>query len=195
MHRLAKFQHYIVGYVNNVAYRAHTAGTQVLLHPFRAGPDFNVFQYAHCKTAAQIFGVNFNGSHISSTAAGSFLNAHIRHAQFFAKHGSSFARQADNIGAVAAVGGKVNVKYYVVKAEHFFNIHANRSIRRQDENAFALFRQQKFGVNAKFSRAAQHTKRIKAAHFCFFKRHAVWQMRADNCYRHHIILMNVLRTG
>ena len=195
MHGLAKFQHNIVGNVNYIADRTYTAGTQTFLHPFGRRSHFNIFQHANGKTFAQIRRFNFNICHSSSIAAGSFLDLHSRHFQRAACYCGNLARQTDNTEAVGTVGSQININNRIIQAQYFFNIHTNRSIRRQDKNTISLLGQQQFAVNAQFFGAAQHAERIQTAHSGFFQLHAVRQTAAHNGNGHHIILMYVLCAG
>ena len=201
MHGLTKFQHYIVGYVNYVADGAHTASTQTFLHPFRRFGNFNVFQYANGEAGAQFGSFNFNGSHFLSIATSCFYYVHSRHLQGATGKSCDFASQTDDAKAVCTVSSKVNINNNVIQAQNFFNVNANGSISRQNEDAVTLFWKQQLVVNAKLVSTAQHTERIQATHFNSGKLHAFRvtaagrQGAAYNCNGNDVILFYVLRTG
>ena len=167
----------------------------MFLHPLRRLTDFNIFQYPHSKTTAQICRLHIYFRHFGSIAAGSFLYSHIWHSEFRTQNSSSFTCQTNDICTITAVGCQVNIQHHVIQSQNLFYIHANRCIRRQDENTIALFRQQKLSINAQLFSAAQHSKRIKSAHFCFFKLHPTGKLRPNNCNRYDIVLMDILRTS
>ena len=201
MHGLTKFKHNIVGYVNYVADGTHTTSTQAFLHPFRGFSNFNVFQYANCKARAKFRSFNFDGSHFCNITTSSFCYVHCRHFQGATGKSCNFTSQTDNAEAVCTVSSQVNIDNNIVQAKYFFNINANGSISRKNEDAFALCREKQFVVNAKFVSTAKHTERIQATHFYSSKFHtfrvtaARRQSATYNCNGNDIVLFYVLSTG
>ena len=201
MHGLTQLQHYIVGNVNYIANGAHAASAQTALHPFGGFRNFDILQNTGCKTRAQLRSINANTYIISSIATGSFLNIKGRHFQGAASNSADFASKSNNTEAVSTITSEVDIDNGVIEAQNLFYVHANGSVRRQNEDAITLLRQQYLSINAQLIGAAQHAKRIQATHFRFFQLQAFRvatagrQHAAHNSHRNNVILMHILGTS
>ena len=195
VHGLSQFHHHIVGHVNHVADGTHTAGTQLVLHPVRRRHNLNIFQRAAGKTTAQFRNLNSNTQHIVNVAACRFLYAGVRHMHSFSQYRRRFPGDTGHTEAILFIGGEVNVQHRIVEAQHLFNVLADGSVRRQNQDTFPLFRQQQLVVNAKFCRAAQHAVRIHVRHLYFFQFHAVGQFRTQRSHGDDVPQLHILGAG
>ena len=134
MHRLAVLKHDVVGDINDVVDRAHTAGVQTLAHPRRGRLDLDVLDQTRGVARAKV-GVHHLNRHILVDVVARALDHRLLDRERALKGRSGFARQTDHAEAVSAVGGDFKVGNVVVQTEHLLDVLAYGRAFRQEQNA------------------------------------------------------------
>ena len=192
VHGLSQLHHDIVRHVDDVADRTDPDRAQFVLHPGRRRHNPDVRDDAVRETAAQFRHLDFILHHVRNVATVVFLHGHVGQGHRFPQDGGSLPGDAGHAEAVLLVGRQIDIENRVIKAQDIADIFPYGRIRRQDENALPLFRQEQFGVDAQFVSAAEHAVRRESRHLDRFQFHAVRQGRADRRHGHHVVQFDVL---
>ncbi|MNM88706.1 hypothetical protein D3C81_1009290 [compost metagenome] len=172
VHRLAEFEHHVVGDVDGSVDAAHVAAAQAFDHPQWG----RLAQVDVADDAAQVAwagsrGADFDRAHF---VVGSRYGWHHRAGDRGVVQGADVAGQAGDGQAVAAVGGEADFDAGVVQAQVLANVFANRGVSRQFQQAVVLFADLQFGSRA------QHAEGLDAAQLGLLDLEVAWQFGADH---------------
>ena len=196
VHRLAVFQHDIIGNVHDVVDGPDAVGTQTLPHPLGRGADLHVGDHPGGVAVAQILCLYF---HIQVVEDGACLRA-VDHglvvAHMLAKGGGSFPGQADDGVAIGPVVGDLEVNDGVVIADNQVNVIAGLSgVGLQDPDAVGEDAGQIVLGQAQFREGAEHTVGHLAPEFALGDVYAAGQIRVVQGGGHQVALVDVLGAG
>ncbi len=155
MHRLAQFQHHVLGDVDQQRHRAHAAAAQALGHPQRGG-GARVHAFDHTAQVTRRFGAGVQGDGQFAAAHGGDRRGIERH-HFTGARGGHVEGDAAHAEAVGAVGGELDLDAGVGQAQVLHQRLADRGVIGQLEQARGV------AVQAQFLGRAQHAVGIHAA--------------------------------
>ena len=172
MHRLAEFEHHVVGDVDGGVDAAHVAAAQALNHPQRGGlAEVDVTDNAAQVARAGDRGADFDRAHF---VVGSRYGWHYRAGDRGVVQGADVAGEAGDGQAVAAVGGEADFDAGVVQAQVLANVFTNRGVGSQFQQAVVLFADLQLGSRA------QHAEGLDAAQLGLLDLEVAWQFGADH---------------
>ena len=187
--RLAGEHHHVVGDVDHIVVRAHTAGVQALDQPIGRGAHLHVAHHARHVAIAQTLVEQLDRDGILGARAG--LLAHLREldGEIAVVDGADLAGDADHGQAVRAVGRDLAVEHHVGAAQILGERHAHRGVLRQDPNALVV------GGQAELARGAVHAHRHHAAELALLDLDVAGQHRAHHGGHDMVALVEVLRAA
>ncbi len=164
---LADFQHDVVSCIDYVVDRTDAIAAESVFDPFRGTADFHIFQQAAAETFAEgrLCDMDFGAAFDGRTG---FLYPDFRQLHFSLEDGAHFECHADHGEAVSAVCGEFHFIDHIVQVVEGVEIHANRCVFRQDQDAFFVQAREKIVVHAQFAHGAHHAIGNHAAEFAGF---------------------------
>ena len=171
VHRLAEFEHHIIGDVDQWTKAADAAATQAFLHPQRGHcPWVDVADDATDIVRAGVRGLDGDRKHVVD---GSRYRRHGRLADAQAVQRADLAGDAGDAEAVAAVGGQVDVDDGVVEGQGAEQIAAGAQLVGQVEQPVGLV------GHAELSGGAEHAEGFDPAQRGAFDAQATLEGRTD----------------
>ena len=186
VHRLAEFEHHVLGHVDQETDRAHAAAAQAFGHPWRRRRG-RVHAVEHTADEARHLGAGIKFDDQRRIAAGRDRRGVERH-DFAVAGGGDVERNAAHAEAVGAVRGELQFDAGVRKTKIFDQRRPDRRVGRQFQQAGSV------GVDAEFLRRAQHAVGIDIAQFRGLDRE-VADPRADGGERRDQARTRVRRTA
>ena len=151
---LARLQHHVVGYVDDVVDGAHTRAQEALLHPRRRRPHLDALDDAGGEAGAEVGRLDCDGDELTDATPGVAVGA-IWFAQGLAGDGGHLAREAEHAEQVGAVRPGRDVEHDV--ADGLDQGHARARVRGQHEDAVVVV------AEAQLALAQHHARRLHAA--------------------------------
>ena len=176
VHRLAEFEHHVVGDVYGGVDAAHVAAAQALDHPQRGWlAQVDVTDNAAQVARACSRGADFNRAHF---VVGRWYGRHYRAGHRGVVQGADVTRQAGDGQAVTAVRRKADFDAGVVQAQVGTNVLAYRGIGCQFQQAVVFFADFQLGSRA------QHAEGLDATQLGLLDLEVARQLGADHGERH-----------
>ena len=172
MHRLAQFDHHVVGDVDHRVDTANVGTAQALDHPQRGRPA-QVDVADHPAEIARAGGrrVEFDRTGLV-VLRGDRIHRHRR--QRYVVDGADFAGQAGERQAVTAVRGQADLDGVVVQLQVGADVLADRRVSRQLEQTGVLF------ADLQFLGRAEHAEGLDATQLGFLDLEVARQFGADH---------------
>ena len=142
---LAELEHHVVAHVDDVADRALARRDQAHLDPVRRRPDRDARHVPTHEPRAQPGLQDLDGQAVRDRCPG-LRRLGVREADGGARDGGDLAGQADHAQRVAAVGFDVDIEHDI--AVELGQWHAERGVRREDEDAVGVAGQAQFVARA-----------------------------------------------
>ena len=160
--RLADFQHDIVSRIDHIIDRADAVASQSIFNPFRRTTDFHIFQEAAAETLAEsrLCDMHFRASFDRRTG---FLYPDFRQLHFSLEDSAHFQSHTDHGEAVRAVRSEFHFVNHIVQVIEGVEIHANRCIFRQNQDAFLIQAREEIVIHAQLAHGAHHAIRNHTA--------------------------------
>ena len=157
VHRLAEFQHHVLGHVNEEADRAHAAAAQAFGHPCRRRCGrVHAVDHPTDETRHFFAGIEFHNER--RIAARRDRRGVERH-DFAVAGGGDIEGDTAHAEAVGAVRGELQFDARIGQTEIRRQRRADRRVGRQFQQAGGV------GVDAEFPRRAQHAVGVDIAQF------------------------------
>ena len=160
MHRLAVFQHQIVGDVHDIVDRTYSQSAEAFPHPTGRGLYPDVFDNTGTVNGAQLGSLDFYIQHALAGTVTGFYFGGVELQRLF-KGSGGLSCQTDDREAVGTVGGDLKLHAGVVEADGFTDGLAQSQIAAvlfgQDENAVFYRRGEIMSGETQLSQRAQHT--------------------------------------
>ena len=183
MRRTTQLQHDVVGDIDQGGNAALTRAFQTILHPLRRrGFSVESLDDTTGEAATQLRSFDV---HRFDALASRFHSIELGHIERRTCDGVYISCYTDDRKRIAAVGRELDFKALVIKFGVFANIHADRSIRRQNPQALMVF------VDAEFARRAQHAETFDAAHLSLLDLEVAGQHGANQSTRHFDAGLNI----
>ena len=160
MHRLADFQHDIVGNIDYIVDAAQAAQGQLTAHPARGLARCDVAYIVADIARAEILRLNADGEARFGVIADGVVGG--GHFERLFQHGCNLAGNAQHALAVGAVGSDRDVKDIIVESHNLLNRRAGNGVLRQVEQTVDLRAGVKIIVQPQLLAAAEHAVGLNA---------------------------------
>ena len=155
VHRLADFQHDIVGDIHHVGNAAQAAQGQLAAHPARRFTGGDVAHIVAQVARAQVRCFHRNAQARVLVIAHGVIGG--RHFQGLVQHSGNFACNAQNALAVGTVGGDGDIKDIIIQPNNLLNGGSGHGIFGQVQQAVYLSAGVQVLVQTQFLAGAEHT--------------------------------------
>ena len=193
MHRLADFQHDIVGNIDYIVDAAQAAQGQLTAHPARGLARCDVAYIVADIARAEILRLNADGEARLGVIADGVVGG--GHFERLFQNSCNLAGNAQHALAIGAVGGDRDVKDIIVESHNLLNRRAGNGVLRQVEQAVDLRAGVKIIVQTQFLTAAEHAVGLNAHQGLGLDGDAAGQRGAVQCGGGVHTRVNVGRTG
>ena len=171
VHRLAEFEHDVVGDVHHRTHRPQAGTAQALHHPQRrGGPGRYATNHPSDEPGARR---RCGKADLEALACRRRHGLDLRQGERQAAQGRHFPRHAGHAQGITAVRGQAQLQHRVVEAQGRAHVLARLEVLRQVEDAFVAV------PHAELARRAQHACRLDAAQFRAPDLHAPRKLGAD----------------
>ena len=162
MHRLAVFQHDIVGDIDNVVDRADTGSMQTLAHPRRRRLDLDILDQTCSITRAEIRSLIGDAQMLVDITTAALDNRRVQ-LELTVKGRRSLTRQTDDTHAIRTVGRDLKFSNILIQTDNCADVNANRRALRHKQQTFRIAVRRIVQRQAEFLERAHHAVGRNAA--------------------------------
>ena len=195
VHRLAVFQHNIVGDIHDIVDRTHTGIPDTLRHPGRRRRNADIPDHACGITRAEVSVLNDDLCQISNIAFCFSPDSRFMQFQLFPERDSCFSGQTNHAQAVRAVGCNLEINNVIVQAHFDRHVISRLIVALEDQNTVFNGIWKIMCCGTQFLIGAKHAIGFHPAEGLRFDLNSAGKERIVQGNRNEISLLHILGTG